>query len=412
MLFKYKAKNREGEIREGTLEAKDRIALARSLRAEGFYVLAVSSAHKKGGSLIEKIVKLDLAVVTELIRGVPLSEKMLFSRNLAVMISSGIPLVRSLSVLLRQTKSPFLKNAIEAIRIDIEKGSRFSNALARHPKIFSPLYSSMVQAGEATGKLDETLELLSDQLEKEHELKSRIKGALLYPAVIIIALVGIGILMMVMVVPNLKAVFEDLGTELPPTTRAIILLSDALRFYWWAFVGALPVIIVGLKFFLDSSTGKRAMAWLLLHIPLFSGLVKKINNASFARTLGSLIAGGVPILKSLQITSRTLGNVYYQEAVLEAENKVKKGEKLYTILEQYPHLYTPLVIEMVQVGEETGKLSDLLRRIAEFYEGEVYEITKNLSTIIEPVLMLFIGGAVGFFAISIMQPIYGMMGSL
>lgn len=412
MQFRYKAKNKQGEVREGTLEANDKIALARVLRAEGFYILDVRALQKGGGSAIQKIIQMDLSRFTEMVRGVPLDQKMLFSRNMAVMISSGIPLMRALNVLIKQTRSQMLRSALEKIQRDIEKGTRFSDALARHPKVFSTLYSSLVRAGEETGKLDETLDLLAEQLEKEHELKSRIRGALIYPVVILTALGGVGVLMMLFVVPQLKSVFEDLGVELPLATRSILLMSDLLRFYWWAFLVGFPVVLFGLKMYMGTKIGRRMLAWILLHIPLFKSIVRKINNASFARTLSSLLSGGVPILSALDITSTTVTNVYYQEAIVNAKRRVKKGEKLYTALEQYPDLYTPLVVEMVEVGEETGKLPELLKRIAEFYEGEVADITKNLSSIIEPLLMMAMGGLVGFFAIAIMQPIYGILGNI
>lgn len=413
MLFKYKAKNPKGETKEGEMEAATQLDLARALRDEGFYLLeATGSEEEKEQSFAKKLAKLDLAVVMEKITGVSLEEKMMFSRNLSVMISSGIAISRAMEVLQKQTKSPTFKKVISNVNNDIRSGKNFSDAISEYPKVFGQLYSSMVKAGEVSGNLDETLEVLADQLEKEHELKSKVKGAMVYPAVIVTAMVGIGILMMIMVVPQLKSIFGDLGVELPVTTRAIIATSDFLTEFWWAFLASLPFFIYGTKKFLDTSRGEKGLAFVVLHVPLFRTLSKKINNAGFSRTLSSLISGGVPILEALKIVSETLTNVYYRESLVMAADEIKKGKNLYQILGEHPNLYTPLMLEMIQVGEESGKLSELLSRVAEFYEGEVTDTTDNMSSIIEPILMIFIGGAVGFFAISIMQPIYGMLGQV
>ncbi|MEX0877774.1 MAG: type II secretion system F family protein [Candidatus Spechtbacterales bacterium] len=414
MLFKYKAKNPEGETREGETEAASQLDLARALRDEGFYLIDVEVMGDDGensGSGVQKLAKLDLNVFVEKIKGVSLEEKMMFSRNLSVMISSGIDISRALEVLEKQSQSPTFKRTIKKISKDLQSGKNFSDAVAEHPKIFGTLYSSMVKAGEVSGNLDGTLEVLASQLEKQHELRSKVRGAMVYPAVIIIAMIGIGILMMIMVVPQLKSIFGDLGVDLPVTTQAIITVSDFLTVYWWAVLAALPFFIFLLKKFLSTENGKRSLSFLVLHIPLFKELSHKINNAAFARTLSSLISGGVPILEGLGIVSETLNNVYYRESLESATEEVKKGKNLYEVLDGYSKLYTPLMLEMIQVGEESGKLSDLLSRVAEFYEREVSDTTDNMSSIIEPILMLFIGGAVGFFAISIMQPIYGMLGS-
>ena len=411
MLFLYKAKNREGEIREGEMDAKNRLELFRRLRDEGFFALEVK---EKGGKSygFKSFVSIDVGLLFEKVKGVPLEEKMMFSRNASVMVESGIPLIRAVDVLQHQAQSPTLKNILKNISKDIKEGTNFSESVAKYPKVFGKLYSSMIKVGETAGNLDETLNLLANQLEKQHELSSRVKGALIYPAVIITAMTGIGVLMMVTVIPQLKSVFDELGVELPVTTRFIVALSDFLVSFWWLLLAMVPVFIFGTKKMLDTKSGKKALDWTLLRTPIFKGIVRKINNANFSRTLSSLVSGGVPILEGLEITADTVGNTYYKESILEARKRVKKGDSLYKVLSDYPGLYTPLMLEMIEVGEEAGKLSDLLKRVAEFYEGEVSDITANLSSIIEPILMLIIGAGVGFFAISVFQPIYGMIGKV
>lgn len=413
MLFKYKAKNAEGKIKEGELEAESQLELARSLREQGFYIIeAESEEAEKDSSKSKQLAQLDLKVVTEKIKGVALEEKMMFSRNLSVMISSGIPLTRALEVLKKQTQSPTFKKTITKVISDVQKGTSFSDAIGKHPKVFSRLYVSMIKAGEATGTMDDTLNTLSDQLEKQHELRAKIRGAMTYPIVIIIAMIVIGILMMIMVIPQLKDVFSSVDAELPATTQFIISLSDFLAVYWWTLLIIIPAFVFALVKISKTPWGGRGFAWMFLRAPVVKELSKKINNATFSRTLSSLINGGVPILEALKITSDTVTNVYYRESILEASTKVQKGNNLYEVLKTYPKLYTPLMLEMIEVGEESGKLSDLLQRVAEFYEAEVSDATDNMSSIIEPILMLVIGGVVGFFAVSIMQPIYGMLGNI
>ena len=412
MKFRYKAKNKQGEMREGVLDAQSQLELARVLRKSGYYILEAHKEEEGGKPTLTNISKFDLSQLKESFGGVSLEEKMLFSRNLAVMVASGVPLTRSLDVLARQTQSQRFARVINYANTKIKEGKSFSEALGAYPKDFNRLYTAMIRVGEAGGNLDESLNILADQLEKEHELRKRVKGALIYPSVIVVATVLIGALMLIVVVPSLRTVFEDVGADLPVTTRAILKFSDILTKYWFLFLGAIPFLVFGIKKYADTDDGRRRIGRLLLVTPLFSGLVRKINNARFSRTLSSLIEGGTPILEALSITSDTLGNVYYRESVVAAAESMKRGNNLYKALEAYPKLYTPLIIEMVQVGEETGKLPELLDRVAEFYEGEVSDATKNLSAIIEPVLMVVIGAIVGFFAISIIQPIYGLMGNI
>jgi type IV pilus assembly protein PilC len=412
MLFRYKAKNQNGEVREGQSEAKDQLELARGLRADGFYIVDIDTVSTDSPSAVSLLDRFHLSGAFNFLGSVSLTEKMLFSRNLSVMLSSGVPLIRSLSVLKKQVKSKRFKGAITHMARSVERGKRFSDAVAEQSNIFNTLYVSMVRAGEAAGNLDDSLNILANQMEKEHELKSRIRGALVYPSVIIVVMVVIGVIMMVTVVPSLTAVFEDFDAALPPTTAAIFAASALMQRFWWAFLAAVPVVGLAVRTALNTPGGNRALAWMLLHAPMFRTLVVKINNAIFARTLSSLIAGGVSILDGLSIASTTVSNVYYRDTLVAARTDVQKGKSLFSVLEQHSNLYTALVIEMVEVGEETGKLSELLERIAQFYEEEISDATKNLSSVIEPVLMVVIGSIVGLFAISVIQPIYGLLGQI
>ncbi len=270
----------------------------------------------------------------------------------------------------------------------------------------------MVKVGEETGTLEEALKTLTQQMEKEHELRSKIKGAMIYPAVIICAMIGIGILMLIMVVPNLAKTFEELNIELPFTTKLVISLGTFLAQKWFFAIMIVIVFFFFLRLILKTKTGKRAIDKLVLKIPIISSIVKKTNSAYTARSLGSLFSSGVPIARALEVVSRALGNIYFQEAISDAAEKVRKGIKLSEALRPYENIYPTIVIQMIEVGEETGETSDILKRLADFFEEEVSNSTKNLSAVIEPVLMLIIGAMIGFFAVSMIQPMYSMLGAI
>lgn len=404
-IYSYIAKSPKGEEKSGIAQAKNTQQLARTLKDQGFILIKAFPEKEKSG-------KEKFSLVVPFLGGVSLSDKMMFTRNLQVMVSSGLSLPRSLQVLAVQTKNGKFKKAILEIKKEIVKGESFSAALEKRSAIFSELFKNMIKVGEEAGNMEEVLSILARQMEREHELQSKIKGALMYPAVVISAMIGIGILMLVMVVPQLAATFAELDVELPVTTKAVIGLGNFLANYWFLAIILAVAIFLFLFFLSKSKNGKKAIDTIVLKIPIISTLVKKINSASTIRTLSSLIAAGVPIVKSLQIIANTLGNIYYKEAMVESAEKVKKGERLSDIMAPYQELYPIIVIQMIKVGEETGETAKVLSKLAEFFEEEVGNATKNLASIIEPVLMLIIGGAIGLFAISMVQPMYSMLETL
>lgn len=401
----YTAKSFKGEAKSGILSAKDKSELARILHQEGYFLISASLEETK-------IKKRKLSLSIPFLGGVSLAEKMFFTRNLEVMVGAGISLPRAIIVLNSQSKSKKFKTALLDISEEITRGKNFSDSLKKYPNIFSELFQNMVKVGEETGTLEEALKTLTQQMEKEHELRSKIKGAMIYPAVIICAMIGIGILMLIMVVPNLAKTFEELNIELPLTTKLVISLGTFLAQKWFFAILIVIAFFFLLRLILKTKTGKRAIDKLVLKIPIISSIVKKTNSAYTARSLGSLFSSGVPIARALEVVSRALGNIYFQEAISDAAEKVRKGIKLSEALRPYENIYPTIVIQMIEVGEETGETSDILKRLADFFEEEVSNSTKNLSAVIEPVLMLIIGGAVGFFAISMIQPIYSIMGTL
>jgi len=401
--YSFTAKSLEGEEQSGITEATNIQALAKTLKQQGFILIRAEPAKEKK----EKRLELSLPFLER----VSLTEKMMFTRNLQVMIASGLPLPRALNTLFEQAKSQKLKKALLDIREKVVKGKNFSETLKDHPDIFSELFRNMIKVGEESGTLEKVLTVLTQQMEREHELKSKVQGALMYPAVIILAMVGIGVLMLVMVIPQLGETFEELEIDLPVTTKLVIGLGTFLAEKW--YLAIIIIIALFLLFWMASKSkvGKKIIDTLLLKFPVISVLIKKTNSAYTVRTLSSLIASGIPIVRSLEITAGVLGNVYYKEAIQEAAIKVKKGGKLSEALKTCKDIYPLVVFQMIEVGEETGESSKILAKLADFFEDEVGNATKNLASVIEPVLMIIIGVVIGFFAISMVQPMYSMLGA-
>ena len=399
----YTAQSLKGESKSGIMEASNEHQLAQILRQEGLILIRAELEEKAAKK------KFEISLPSF---GVSLTEKIFFTRNLRVMIKAGLSLPRALETFTLQVKNQKFKKALLNIREEVVKGKNFSETLTKHPAIFSELFQSMVRVGEESGTLEDVLKVLSQQMEREYELKSKIKGAMIYPAVIILAMLGIGILMLVVVVPKLAETFKELNIELPMTTRLVIGLANFLVEKWY-----LAIIILFLFLFLfwramKTKTGKKIIDTLVLKIPIISSIVRKTNSASTARTLSSLITAGVPIVRSLEITAGTLGNIYYQAAIKEVAEKVRKGEKIAQALKPYENIYPSIVIQMVAVGEETGETSNVLNQLAEFFEEEVSNATKNLAAVIEPIIMIVIGATIGFFAVSMIQPMYSMLGAI
>jgi len=401
--YSYKAKSLEGEEKSGILEAKDEHQLSQILRSQGFILIKAKPEEIK--RKFRKAISLSFF-------GPTLEEKMFFTRNLQVMIASGLPLPRAIETLAFQAKSQKFKNVLLNIKEEITKGKSFSDATSAFPDIFSELFQNMIKVGEETGNLEKVLNVLALQMDREHELKSKIKGALIYPAVIISTMIGIGILMLVMVVPKLAETFKELNVELPITTQIVIGMADFLTYKWYLVIIILIFVILLFRQILRSKRGKEIIDNLFLKLPIISPIIKNTNSAYTARTLSSLISAGVNLPRSLEITSGTLGNIYYKNILLQAAEKVRKGEKLSEILKVYQNIYPSTLVQMIEVGEETGETSNILAKLADFFEAEVSNTTKNLASVIEPILMIIIGAIIGFFAVSMIQPMYSMLGAI
>lgn len=402
--FKYKAIRENGKTYEGVVEATDRFVVYSQIRKEKGTVISVKEASKR--------MPLSMEAINNLFSTVKASEKIVFTRNLAAMINAGLSLTRALNVLERQSKNAKLKKIINTILEDIKKGQNLHTAMERFPKVFSHLFTSMVKAGEESGKLVEALQNIGDQMKRSYALNRRIRGALTYPVIIIIAMFIIGILMMIYVVPTLTQTFEELGADLPKSTQAIISISNFLTNHTFTALLIFVIVATLITAWFRTAQGKRMFDFSILHIPIIEELVKETNSARTTRTLSSLLSSGVEVVTALAITGEVMQNSYYKEVLQKAEKSIQKGEPISKAFIENEKLYPVLVGEMISVGEETGKLSDMLKDIADFYEEEVEEKTKNLSTIIEPVLMIFIGAVVGFFALAMITPIYSISESI
>lgn len=404
-IYKVTAVTADGETYHEVVDAPDRFAVYRDIRTRGDRVLELTE-----GNSAKQWFSLD--ALMNILNSVSLDEKVLLTRNLGAMLDAGLTISRALGVMERQSKNPRLKNVLGAMIADVKGGATFSFALAKFPAVFSSLLVSMVKAGEESGKLAESLRVVSQQMERSSNLTKKIRGALIYPSIVVIAMIGIGILMLIYVVPTLAATFEEAGAKLPATTQAIITVSNFLvsntLLAIGGFVAAVTVLIMAAK----SPQGRYALNWFFLRMPVIRGLIMETYSARTARTLSSLLSSGVDFIYSLTITREVVGNPFYQKVLAEAEAAVGKGEGISKTLTKYPNLYPPMVAEMVAVGEETGRLAELLKETASFYEDSVEQQTKDLSTIIEPVLMVLIGAGVGFFAISMIAPIYSLSNAI
>jgi len=404
--FIYTAKSQDNAEKSGAIEAVSEHELAMQLRQEGFFLtsarLAGVAEHK--GQFWKNILNI--------FNHVSLAEKMIFAKHLSTMVKAGLPLNKSLRILSEQTKNQYFKKVLTDVEEGITKGQSFSDSLQNYSNVFSVVFISMVRVGETAGNLEEILKNLSLQMEKDHELRSRVRGAMVYPGVILSVMVAIGILMMIMVVPKLSSVFLEMGIELPVTTRAVISVSQFLSTHSIIGIFGIFIFIFLFRLLLKTTAGKKSLDTVVLRMPPFSQFSRKINSARFARNFSSLIEAGVPIYNALQIVSNTMSNSFFKECLAETSQQIQKGETLSNILKRHSNLFPIMVVQMIEVGETTGSLAEVLKNLAEFYENEVNNATKNLSSVIEPVLMVIIGVAVGFFAISMIQPMYSMIGQM
>jgi len=398
--FAYRVRDKTGKVVEGQLEADNLVLVTSKLRAMGYTPINV---EQRDTSKLNTDIK-----IPGLSNRVKLKDVAVFSRQFATMINSGLTLLRSLAILAEQTENKELARIANEVRLDVERGSSLSGAMAKHPKAFNRLYVSMVKSGEAGGVLDSVLVRLADTIEKQVELRRKVKSAMTYPAVVSVLVLFIASAMILFVVPMFKNIYKDLGGTLPTPTRILLAISGAATKYWYLVIGSEVGAVFGFRKWIASEKGRKRWDAMKLRAPVFGPLVRKTALARFARTLAALTRSGVPILESLDIVADTSGNHVVATAVRDTQEAVKGGDSLARPLENH-EVFPPMVVQMMSVGEETGALDEMLDKIADFYDQEVEATVDALTSLIEPILIVIMGVVVGGMIVSLYLPMFNII---
>ncbi len=397
--FAYVAVDHAGRQVKGRLPADSRESAEAKLRDEGYHVVDVSAASDRAG-LGERLAGL---------RKVKLRELVVFSRQFATMVNAGMNLMKCLDVLRGQAKDERLKKIIDQARADISSGQSLSDALAKHPRVFSALYVNMIRAAEAGGILDEILNRLAAYLEKEMAVMGKIKSAMVYPVIVLFFAIGMTMILVFFILPKFKAIFDDIGVDLPLSTRMLLDGSHYAVLYWYVPVASVIGMVIGYRLYTKTPQGRYQVDMLKLKLPIFGDLVRKMSVSRFARTFSTLVTSGIATPTALDIVSATAGNAVVERAVLNAKEAVMKGDRLSSPL-MMSGVFPDMVTQMISVGEETGRLDEMLTKVSDFYDEEVDQVIKGLTSIIEPLLIVGLGLLVGFVAISVITPIYNLVG--
>lgn len=407
MKLHFKAQKEDGTLYEDEREAADKFALSRELHAEGVTLLSAVPVHFARAHSVN-----DLIALLPVVGRVSMRDKIIFTRNLSGMLVAGLTVSRALGVLVRQTHSEKFKAIISGLIARISTGESLSQAFGAFSGTFPPIMISMIKAGEEGGNLATSLIAVSEQLDRSYTLQRKIRGALMYPAVVITVMLGVGIVLFVKVIPPMAASFKDFNVQLPLSTRTIIAVSDFMQAHYvlglFMCFGAVLAFFVTLK----SVQGKRLIDSFFIRLPVIAPILKEANAARVGQTLSSLLSSGVEVIQALGITADVLPNHLFRDVLLSARAAIEKGEPMSGIFREHEDIFPAFLSEMVAVGEETGKLSPMLKETGLFFEAEVEQKTKNISVIIEPVLMVVVGIVVGFFAVAMISPAYSLMNAM
>lgn len=398
-IYKWEGKTTKGMVKKGELEAPNEGALRVHLRQQGIIPTKISPKGK------------EIQISLPIKRKVKQRAIAIFTRQLATMIDAGLPLVQSLDVLASQQEDKMFKKIIREIREDVEGGSTFAGALRKHPETFNELYTNLVVAGEEGGILDNILIRLANYIEKAEALKKKVKSALVYPGVIVTVAVLVVMILMIFVIPVFETMFKSAGQSLPLPTLIVLSISKLIKKYILLFIPAVILLIYLFRRFYRTENGRALIDRLLLKLPVFGILLKKVSVARFARTLGTLVSSGVPILDGLNIVSKTAGNRTIETAILNARASIREGETIAEPLNR-SGIFPPMVIQMISVGESTGALDSMLSKIADFFEEEVDIAVGNLTSLLEPFLMIFLGVVIGGVVVSMYLPIFQMASAI
>ncbi len=396
-IFKYKAKNNisgktKSELTVGINEAD----VVKRLSRQNFSVLAIAD---KTDSLEAKI--------NLFLNSIKVKDLVIFSRQFSVMIAANVPVVESLLILIDQTNNFSLKKMIADIAFEVDSGALLSDAFAKRPKIFSEFFVNIIKSGETSGKLDEVLTYLADETEKSYDMASKIKGAMIYPAFILVGLLAVAVILMVYVIPNLTSMLTETGMQLPLATRIIIAISNFLQNYLILLILTLVGLIIAVRYYLRTEVGRYQLDTFKLKMPIFGRLFKYIYLVRFSRTLSTLLKGGVTITRALEITANVVGNVVYRDLILATLESINDGNPLSTVMEASNDV-PKMVPQMLSVGERTGRIDSVLDKITDFYGRESSAMLANLSTLMEPIIMVIMGVGVGIMVAAILMPMYNM----
>ena len=395
-IYRYKARNKKGKVKMGIDIALNETDIVSRFRRKEMEIFSLQAGENDLEAKIRLFVERS-----------GLKDLVIFARQFSVMISANVPVVESLLILVEQTESFSLKNMIAEIAFEVDAGSLLSDAFAKRPKVFTEFFVNIIRSGETSGKLDEVLNYLADEMEKSYDMASKIKGAMIYPIFILVGLVAVGIVLMVYVIPNLTSVLTEAGGELPLATKIVVATSNFLVNYL-AFVAiAFAGVVFALRFYFRTYSGRRNLDYFKLHVPIFGRLFKYIYLMRFTRSLSTLLKGGVTITKSLEIVARVVHNMIYQEIILKTLSAINDGNPIASVMENEKTI-PKMVPQMISVGERTGKLDVVLDKITDFYGREADKMLANLSTLMEPIIMTIMGVGVGIMVAAVIMPMYNM----
>ncbi len=402
MKFTYQARTKEGKIQAGTIEASSREAASSLLQKYDFYVTSLKKVktrtwQSKKFKFFKKVSKKELAI---------------FSRQLAVMLESRVPVVHSLLSLAAQTTKTEFKEKIIKISELVEEGNSLSEAFSLYPRIFNIFYISLLKSGEASGRISESLYYLSDHLEREYDIMATVKGAMLYPVLVLLVLLSVIIIIIVGVIPSFTDILEEVGGDIPLMTRMMLSFYDFLKNFGWLLIISFVGLIIFLVYYLKTDEGKKTYDKMSLSVPLVGGFLQKFFLIRFAENISTLLSAGLSINRALRITKDIIGNFVYKRIISEAENEVSKGEQISSVLIKYPEVVPAFVTQMIKVGENTGKLDKTLMEIVNFYNKEIDRGVETFMSLLEPILIVFLGLVVGLLAVSVFMPLYGMLGAM
>lgn len=398
MKFFFRAKNKQGEIKEGTVDAANQNLALDLIQKNELFPISVKKEASQS-SLVDKLLSY--------LNRVSVKELMLFFRQLAILIEARVPIVYSLQAIKDQMENSFFQIAIGEIINDIQDGLSFSDALKKRPEIFSNLSVNIINSGENSGNLKQSVEYVAHSLEKNYNLSQKIKSAFIYPAVVMTVFFAIGFIFITFIIPKLTAVIKDMGIDFPWHTKLIIVFSDFMAAYWWLVLLGIVGTILGLIFYASSQDGKKMMDKLKIQAPVFGSIFQNLYIARFTENLAILLTGGIPIIRAITLSSSVVNNSVYEEIFLKAAYELKIGGNINSVFKKSEYI-PAIVSQMIKVGEESGQLDMVLRYIATFYGEETETATKNLSVLLEPFIMIIIGTAVGFLVFSILMPIYNV----